>query len=50
MPSKISMNYQNFTKADISKLLRMGYTSSFTKLSDGGKDYINNYLKSSSYL
>ncbi|MBE50694.1 MAG: ADP-glyceromanno-heptose 6-epimerase [Flavobacteriales bacterium] len=50
MPAQISINYQNFTKADIRKLKSVGYTSGFVKLSDGIEDYINHYLKRSSYL
>ena len=44
MPNEIKNQYQYYTKADMSKLINMGYNNSFTSLEDGVKDYINNYL------
>lgn len=43
-PEDIRANYQYFTEADISKLRAAGYKKSFTKLEDGIKDYVTNYL------
>lgn len=43
-PSDIRASYQYFTEANISKLQGVGYTETFTPLSEGIKDYLNGYL------
>lgn len=48
-PEDIRDKYQYFTEADMSKLKSVGYPHDFTKLEDGVKDYISNYLIQSTY-
>ena len=44
MPEKLKEKYQYYTKAEMDKLHRAGYTESFYGLNDGIKDYVCNYL------
>ncbi|OGG97096.1 MAG: ADP-glyceromanno-heptose 6-epimerase [Candidatus Lambdaproteobacteria bacterium RIFOXYD2_FULL_50_16] len=44
MPEHLRGRYQYFTQADMSKLKATGYKKSFTRLEDGVKDYVQNYL------
>lgn len=44
MPEDIRSSYQYFTKAEIAKLRRNGYESSFTTLDNGVQEYIHGYL------
>ena len=44
-PEKIRNQYQYFTKAEISKLRKVGFKDKFHSLEDGINDYVNNYLK-----
>ncbi len=44
MPDDIREKYQYFTEADMEKLRNAGYTEDFSNLSDGVKDYVQNYL------
>jgi ADP-L-glycero-D-manno-heptose 6-epimerase len=44
MPAQISASYQNYTRADITKLRGAGYDRPFMSLEDGVLDYISNYL------
>ncbi len=48
-PIDIRGNYQYFTEADMDKLKTIGYSDSFTDLSEGINDYVQ-YLKNGSYL
>ncbi|HUW20783.1 MAG TPA: ADP-glyceromanno-heptose 6-epimerase [Sedimentisphaerales bacterium] len=50
MPESIRNQYQYFTQADIAKLRKAGYNKETTPLEDAVKDYVQNYLCSSSYL
>ena len=51
MPDDLQGKYQYFTQATMEKLRRAGYTKPFTKLEDGVKDYVQNYLaKEDTYL
>lgn len=45
MPELLSKQYQNYTKADISKLMKLGYSNRFLTLEEGVEDYITNYLE-----
>ena len=44
MPPKLKKQYQNYTRADISKLRGTGYIKKFTKVENAISDYILNYL------
>lgn len=44
MPEDIRDKYQYFAEADMEKLRNAGYTEPFFNLSDGVKDYVQNYL------
>jgi ADP-L-glycero-D-manno-heptose 6-epimerase len=51
MPTALVKKYQYFTEAKMDKLRATGYTTPFTSLTDGVKDYVQNYLlKEDSYL
>jgi ADP-L-glycero-D-manno-heptose 6-epimerase len=45
MPENLRLQYQYFTKGDITKLRVAGYNQDFTTLEDGVKDYCLNYLE-----
>lgn len=49
-PEDIRDTYQYFTQADMQKLRSIGYEQPFTRLEDGIKDYVQNYLVSGAYL
>ena len=40
MPPKLKKQYQNYTRADISKLRGTGYMKKFTKVENAVSDYI----------
>lgn len=44
MPDGLKEKYQYFTQADISSLEKIGYKEPFTKLEEGVRDYVQNYL------
>jgi len=44
MPETLRPKYQYFTQADMGKLRRAGYTTAFTSLEDGVRDYVTTYL------
>jgi len=44
MPEVLQGKYQDFTQANMTKLLNSGYKKEFTKISDAVTDYISNYL------
>lgn len=44
MPEILQGKYQDFTQANMSKLINSGYKKEFTKISDAVTDYISNYL------
>lgn len=44
MPEVLRGKYQYFTKADISKLRKTGYSNPVTPLSEAVRDYVQNYL------
>lgn len=44
MPHDLQGKYQYFTEANMAKLRAAGYTTAFTSLEDGVKDYVQNYL------
>lgn len=48
-PIDIRDKYQYYTEADMHKLHVAGYNSSFYSLEDGIKEYVNDYLKETSY-
>lgn len=52
MPDNLREQYQYFTEADLTKLRKAaGYTTPFTSLEDGVRDYLQNYLlKADRYL
>jgi ADP-L-glycero-D-manno-heptose 6-epimerase len=43
-PEDIRDKYQYYTRADMSKLINIGYTKPFTTLEEGVSDYVKNYL------
>jgi ADP-L-glycero-D-manno-heptose 6-epimerase len=44
MPENIQKQYQYFTEAEMSKLLKAGYTKPFQSLEESVRDYARNYL------
>ena len=48
-PADIRDKYQYFTEANMKKLSSLGYTKAFTTLENGVKDYVQNYLTSTTY-
>lgn len=44
IPADIRDKYQYFTEADMSKLIAQGYSTPFTSLEEGVRDYVSNYL------
>lgn len=50
MPNDLKKQYQNYTKADMSKFRAAGYTTKFTTLDKSVNDYVTNYLKENKYL
>lgn len=44
MPEVLQGKYQDYTQANMSKLLNSGYKKEFTKISDAVTNYISNYL------
>ncbi len=51
MPETMRDKYQYFTEANMTKLRNAGYTTPFTSLEDGVRDYVQNYLiKEDPYL
>jgi len=44
MPHDLQGKYQYFTEANMTKLRTAGYTTAFTSLEDGVKDYVQKYL------
>jgi ADP-L-glycero-D-manno-heptose 6-epimerase len=49
-PEDIRDKYQYFTEADMTKLLKAGYSDGFHTLEEGVADYVGNYLKETNYL
>ena len=49
-PEDIRDKYQYFTEADMRKLQSIGYNKPFTRLEDGIRDYVQNYLLPEQYL
>ena len=49
-PEDIRDKYQYFTEADMGKLRSIGYDQPFTRLEDGIRDYVQNYLVPGRYL
>ena len=50
MPVELRNQYQYFTEADISRLIKSGYSKPVTSFEDAIKDYVCNYLVSDKYL
>ena len=51
MPEDLRGKYQYFTEAKMEKLKKAGYSTGFTSLEEGVKDYVQNYLmKEDKYL
>ena len=48
-PADIRDKYQYFTEADMRKIQGIGYTTPFTALEDGVRDYVSNYLSGKRY-
>lgn len=44
MPDSLAGHYQYFTEANVTKLRTAGYEATFSGVSDGVKDYVQNYL------
>jgi ADP-L-glycero-D-manno-heptose 6-epimerase len=49
IPEDIRDKYQYFTEANMHKLIAAGYTTSFTPIEEGVKDYVTNYLIDKTY-
>lgn len=49
-PEDIRDKYQYYTEANMSKLIRNGYTKEFFSLEDGVSDYVKNYLVPHKYM
>ena len=45
-PADIRDKYQYFTEANMEKIKEIGYSTAFTSLENGVKDYVKNYLSS----
>ena len=45
IPESIRSKYQYFTKAEMKKLRSAGFQDQFTRLEDGVRDYVHNYLQ-----
>ncbi len=50
LPVQLEDKYQYFTEANLTKIIKAGYTKPVSKLEDGISDYINNYLLKNKYL
>lgn len=50
MPDHLRDKYQYYTQADISKIRKAGFEDKMIPLEEAVKDYVQNYLKSRSYL
>lgn len=48
-PQDIRDKYQYFTEADMTKLIKSGYSKEFHSLEEGVKDYVQNYLIGKKY-
>ena len=48
-PADIRDKYQYFTEADMHKLTAAGYNKPFYALEDGVKEYVNEFLKGTTY-
>ena len=46
MPETLRNKYQYYTCADISKLRSAGFSSAFTSIEDGIREYVQHYLSS----
>jgi ADP-L-glycero-D-manno-heptose 6-epimerase len=44
MPEKLQRQYQYFTEASTTRLRKAGYSTAFTSLEDGVRDYVQTYL------
>lgn len=49
-PEDIRDKYQYFTEANMTKLLKAGYSDGFHTLEEGVKDYVQNYLAKNEYF
>ena len=49
MPEDLVNTYQNFTEADMQKLIDSGYDKGFHSLEEGIDDYVRNYLVPAKY-
>jgi ADP-L-glycero-D-manno-heptose 6-epimerase len=49
-PLDIREAYQYFTEAKLDKLRSTGFTGKFTSLEEGIEDYVQNYMKTNTYL
>ncbi len=49
-PADIRDKYQYFTEANMEKIKKIGYATSFTSLEDGVNDYVKNYISSHSRI
>ena len=50
MPESIRNQYQYYTEADITSLLKAGFDKEIITLEDAVKDYVQNYLQTKRYL
>lgn len=49
-PLKLRDQYQYYTRADVTKLRKIGYDKPFTTLEEGVSDYVKNYLMASAKI
>jgi ADP-L-glycero-D-manno-heptose 6-epimerase len=50
IPEHLAAQYQNFTRAEMEKLRKVGYRAPFTSLEDGVRDYVQQHLLKERYL
>jgi ADP-L-glycero-D-manno-heptose 6-epimerase len=50
MPESIRNQYQYYTRADMTKLRKAGYSKQMAPLEDAIKDYVQNYLQEDAFL
>ena len=50
IPSDIANQYQNYTKAEMSKFQNAGFKTEFTSFENAVSDYVKNYLEKNKYI
>jgi ADP-L-glycero-D-manno-heptose 6-epimerase len=50
IPADIANQYQNYTKAEMSKFHSAGFKTEFTSFENAVSDYVKNYLEKNKYI